>query len=167
MVFRSIRAGIGAALILMLFAVPALAQTSKGVITGLTASDASSQGSSVNVHSSERADVKISNSNLYYQIFAPDGVTVVATHTTNMPNMRAGDTYSDSWSTSNASFPSIGTYTVRLCWSTGNSQNCDIDSASTTFYSVPSLGWFFSLVALALVGVWVWQRRHEFALEAA
>jgi hypothetical protein len=151
----------------MLLAIPALAQTSKGVITGLTASDASSQGSSVNVHSSERADVKISNSNLYYQIFAPDGVTVVATHTTNMPNMKAGDTYSDSWSTSNAAFPSIGTYTVRLCWSTGNSQNCDIDSASTTFYSVPSLGWFFSLAAVALLVIWLWRRRHEFALEAA
>ncbi len=167
MVTRLIRAGISTAAILMLLTVPALAQTSKGVITGLTASDASSQGSSVNIHSSERADTKISNSNLYYQVFAPDGVTVVATHTTNMPNLKAGDTYSDSWSTSNASFPSIGTYTVRLCWSTGNSQNCDIDSASTTFYSVPSLGWFFSLVGIALVVIWVWRRRREFALEAA
>jgi len=167
MLTRSVRAGISAVAIFALLAVPAFAQTSKGTITSLTASDAPNQGDSVRVRSGERADVKISNSNLWYQIFAPDGVTVVATHTTNMPKMKAGDTYSDSWSTSNSSFPSIGTYTVRLCWSTGNSHNCDIDSASTTFYSVPSLGPFFSLIALALVAFWIWRRRRDFALEVA
>jgi hypothetical protein len=167
MLKRSIKSSISVITLIAVLAVPAFAQASKGVITSLTASDAPSQGSSVNVHSSERADVKISNSNLYYQIFAPDGVTVVATRSTSMPKMKVGDTYSDSWSTSNTSFPSTGTYTVECCWSTGNSHNCGIDSATTNFFSVPSLGSFFSLVAVVLLAFWLWHRRRDFALEAA
>ncbi len=138
-----------------------------GTITSLTASDALDHGDSVRVRSSERADGKINSSNLYYTIIAPDGVTVVATHSTTMPSMKAGDTYNDSWSTSNSSFPSIGTYTVSLCWSPGGSHSCGIDSASTAFNSVPSLGPFFSLVAVALLAYWIWRRRQDFALEAA
>jgi hypothetical protein len=56
---------------------------------------------------------------------------------------------------------------VRLCWSTGNSQNCDIDSASTSFSSVPSMGPFFSLAALVLLAIWIYRRRRDFALEVA
>ncbi len=166
MLSRLIRAGITTLTIAFLIAAPVWAAGS-GTITSLTASDAPDAGDSVRVRSNVRADGKINSSNLYYVIYAPDGVTVVATHTTNLPNLKAGDTFSDSWSTSNLSFPSIGTYTVSLCWSPGGSHNCSIDSATTTFYSVPSLGPFLSLVALALVVFWIWRRRHDFALETA
>ncbi len=166
MVARSVRISF-AAIAFSLLLVLTVCAAGSGTITSLTASDAPDHGDSVRVRSSERADGKINSSNLYYTIIAPDGVTVVATHSTTMPSMKAGDTYNDSWSTSNSSFPGVGTYTVNLCWSNGGSQNCGIDSASTTFYSVPSLGWFLSLVALVLIAIWVWRRRHEFASELA
>jgi hypothetical protein len=162
----SIRLSLIALALTLVVVVPVWAAGS-GAITSLTASDAPDYGDAVHVASSVRADAKINSSNLYYRIYAPDGVTVVASHTTTMPSMSAGDTYSDSWSTSNSSFPSVGTYTVHLCWSSGGSQSCGIDARTTTFYSVPSLGLFFSLVAVALLALWIWRRRRDFTLEGA
>jgi hypothetical protein len=128
-----------------------------GTILSLTASDAPGHGDTVNIASQVRADTKIQNSNLYYEITI--GATLVTTHETKPPSMQIGDTFSDSWSTSNSGFPSIGTYTVTLCWSTGNAHNCDITSGSTTFYSVPTLGWPLSLIGVAILGGWLWKRR--------
>lgn len=143
---------------------PRMANT--GTITRLVATDAPDQGDVLSVSSTERAQDRINNSNLYYEIIAPDGVTVVATHSTSMPKMSGGDTYDDSWTTSNTGFPSIGTYTVTLCWSTGQAQNCDIASAQTTFYSVPTLGWGLWLVGLLMLVVFLWSRREEFERRA-
>jgi hypothetical protein len=140
------------------------AYAASGTILSLTATDGPNQGDTISVSASVRADGSIQNSNLYYEIIAPDGVTVVATHTTSLGTLNAGDTRNDGWSTSNSGWPSTGTYTVNLCWSTGNSQNCNIASASTTFYSVPTLGWGLSLLGLGLLSVWIWRQRDRFAV---
>lgn len=145
----------------------ALQASTKGTILSLTATDAPGQGDTIVIASTVRADTKIANSNLYYVIFAPDNVTVVATHTTILPKLEVMETFNDSWSTTNASFPSIGTYTVDLCWSTGGSQNCDIDQATTTFYSVPTLGPFLGTIAALMIGLWLWKRRSDFNPGAA
>lgn len=162
---RLASAGVLALFLALLFVVNVRAEpyrASTGTITRLVAKDAPDQGDKVVVYSTVRADDRINNSNLYYEIVAPDGFTIVATHTTLMPRMNRGDTFDDSWSTSNRSFPSIGTYTVTLCWSTGKAQNCDIARARTTFYSVPSLGWGLSMVGILLLAVFLWSRRADF-----
>jgi hypothetical protein len=153
--------------ILLLLASYTTAYAISGSILSLTATDGPSQGDTIDIASSVRADDSINSSNLYYQIIAPDGVTIVATHTTSVPTLSAGNTFSDGWSTSNSGWPSTGTYTVELCWSPGNSQNCSIASASTTFYSVPTLGWGLSLLGLGLVSVWIWKQRHRFEVSTA
>jgi hypothetical protein len=142
------------------FAAPLMAHD--GTILRLLATDAPGYGDMVSVSSQVRANRRISRSNLYYEIFAPGGTTIVATHSTSLPRMRPGDVYNDSWSTSNSSFPSVGTYTVILCWSTGTSHNCDIDRAQTTFYSVPTMGWGLSLVGLILLFIFLWSHRERF-----
>ena len=167
MLTRSIRIGLTTIAISFLIVAPVWAQAGTGTITSLTATDAPEHGDRVRIRSSGRADGNINRSNLRYTIYAPDGSTVVATRRRNLRRMRAGDTFNDSWGRRNTNFPSIGTYTVVLCWSRNNASNCNIDRATTTFYSVPSLGLFFSLVALALVAIWIWRRRMDFALEVA
>jgi hypothetical protein len=145
--------------------VPAFAvgrMANSGTVLRLAATDAPEHGDFVTVSSRVRADSRVNNSNLYYEIVAPDGSTVVATHSTSMPRMRAGDTYDDVWSTSNDTFPDIGTYSVTLCWSPGNSHNCTIAGARTTFYSVPALGWGLTMVGVILLVAFLWGRRDQF-----
>ncbi len=157
---------LAAALALLTMAVSASA-SNIGQITQLSATDAPGNGDTVRVSSRVRADNDVQVTNLSYQIIAPDGVTVVATHQTNLGAMKTGDTANDQWSVTNSGFPSMGTYTVTLCWSTGNAKNCNIDYRQTGFYSVPTLGWALSAVALALLAFWLWRRRDEFQLEMA
>lgn len=139
----------------------------EGRILRLTASDAPNLGDSVVISSLVEALDEIKRHNLYYVVRAPSG-TVVATHRVELPEMEEGDTYSDSWSISNSSFPETGTYTVVLCWNKGRRGNgCNIDRAETTFYSVPTLGWGLTAVALGLLGVFLWRRREDFRPEGA
>lgn len=154
------RAAAGAALALA-FTVGA-AFAAEGQILSLTATDGSNPGDTITVESTVQAEGKIQRSNLYYEIIAPDGTTV-ATHPTDLGDLRDGETFSDSWSVGNSAFPEMGTYTVTLCWSPGKSHNCDIDLASTTFYSVPTLGWTLGLLALGLLAVFLWRQRGDFA----
>jgi len=133
-----------------------------GTITALSATDAPTPGQTITVSASFTANSKISNSNVYYEITAPDGVTVVATHGTSAPNLQAGESFNDSWTTTNTSFPSAGTYTLTACWSTGNSTNCDIDRKTTSFFSVPTLGGWLTLLGLVLLSVFLWRRRADF-----
>lgn len=126
-----------------------------GSITSLTASG----GGTIDINSTVLAQDRIQNSNLYYELFAPSGAKI-ATHPTDLPAMNNGDTAGDGWSYSNP--PETGDYTVTLCWSTGNSHNCDIASAATGFYSVPTLGWGLSTVALLMLAGFLYVRRREF-----
>lgn len=157
---------IGITLLAALLALPltAAAQDSSGTILGLAGTGASSPGDSIEIEATVQANSRIQNSNLSYVLTAPSG-GVVATRTVSLGRLEAGQTYSDSWSTSNT--PEIGDYTVTLCWSPGAATNCAIASASTSFYSVPTLGWGLSILALGLLAVWLHRRRAEFALERA
>ncbi len=138
-----------------------------GTITSLSATDAPDFNQTITINAAFLANANINNSNVYYEIIAPDGVTVVATHTTSMPSMNGGDTFSASWPTTKSSFPSSGTYTLRACWSSGSSANCQIASASTTFFSVPTVGVWLALAGVVLLGWFLWRRRSDFRIGSA
>ena len=133
-----------------------------GTITALSATDAPTPGQTITVSASFTANSKINNSNVYYEIIAPDGVTVVATHSTSAPSLQAGESFNDSWTTTNTSFPSAGTYTLTACWSKGGSTNCQLDFKTTSFFSVPTLGGWLTLLGLVLLSVFLWRRRADF-----
>ncbi len=158
---RVVTSGAAVGVAVLLIAAVALAGPD-GTITALSATDAPNPGQTVTISASFLATSKISNSNVYYELIAPDGVTVVATHSTSAPGLQTGDTFNDSWTTTNTSFPSAGTYTLTACWSTGNSTNCDIDQKTTSFFSVPTLGGWLTLLGLALLSVFLWRRRADF-----
>jgi hypothetical protein len=147
----------------LLVAASALALCSLGAsgsVLSLTASGGGGFGDTITISTSVRADNKVNNSNLYFEIRAPDG-TVVDTHGFgDVPSLEEGDTYGYSWNSNNGGYPAQGNYTVSVCWSTGNSHNCNIAQASTGFYSVPSLGTVLTLVALGLLALWIWSARH-------
>jgi hypothetical protein len=133
-----------------------------GTILSLTASGGATANSTITIQSQVRADIKIKGSNLYYTITGPDSdSTIRATHRTNVGHLNPNNTFSDSWTTTNTGWP-VGNYTLNLCWSTGNGSTCDISSATTTFYSVPTLGWTLTFVSLVLLLGWLWRRRKEF-----
>jgi len=134
----------------------------KGTVTSLSASGGGNFNETITINATVRADAKVQNSNIYFEIRTPNG-TVVATNSTSPPSLDAGQTFSYSWSTNNGGFPDMGNYTVTLCWSPGNSNNCGITDGpiSTSFYSVPTFGGPLSLLALILVAGWFWRvRRH-------
>lgn len=158
------KAAIWTLVLLVLTAMSAAAaplHANTGDILSLTATGASQPGDPIQVNSRIQATDSINNSNLYYELIDPSGA-VVDTHTVVPPKMKAGDTYDDAWSSTQT--PSSGSYTVTLCWSTGNALNCDIASSSTQFSSVPTLGAPLSLLALGLLGAWLWRRRQIFAV---
>ena len=146
--------------IILLIPSPVLA--AGGTILSLTASGGSTPNSTITVQSKVQATKKINNSNLYYTITGPGSdSTIRASHRTTLGRLNLNQTYSDSWTTTNNGWPA-GNYTLHLCWSTNNKSNCDIASATTTFYSVPTLGWELTSVALVLLLGWLWHRRKEF-----
>jgi hypothetical protein len=114
----------------------------------------------VTIQSTIYTDSKIGPSNLYYTIAL--GSTVYATHTTSESAMNANETRNDTWSTVNSGWPE-GDYTIRICWSTGNSQNCNIAGPrTTTVHFVPSLGWPLTVAAVAILLYGLWRRRKDF-----
>ena len=131
-----------------------------GSIQSLTAVGAAEPGDPIDIASTIVATDRINNSNLYYELSDPSGA-IIDTRQIDPPQMAAGETFSDSWSHTNPAM--TGTYTVSLCWSTGNSLNCDIDFKSTQFSSVPTLGWPLTIVAGGLIAFWIWRRKEVWA----
>ncbi len=111
-----------------------------------------------------RAYRKIRNSNLQLEVIAPDG-TVVATNDVGVPAMQPGDTYVYNWTIDTSGFPAQGTYTATACWSPGNSQNCLLGYAVTTFYAVPTFGPILLGIAGVGLGGWLWKLRREGAFD--
>jgi hypothetical protein len=114
----------------------------------------------VTVQATVFADTRINNSNLYYTISL--GSTIYATHTTLLSRMNQYDTVNDQWETVNSGWPE-GDYTVTICWSTGNAQNCDIDGPkSVVVHFVPTLGWGLTLALLGFLLFLLWRGRRDF-----
>lgn len=130
-----------------------------GTVLSLTVSGGANFNETITISATVRADGRIQNSNLYFVITAPSGA-VVATHSVGVPSLDAGATFSYSWSSNNSGYPDMGTYTVTLCWSPGNAQNCGIASASTSFYSADTLGWALTAALFGLIGWWLLRRRQ-------
>ena len=88
--------------------------------------------------------------------------TVTVTHTTTNVDVPGKTTENDSWDITNRYFPNEGTYNVTATWydSTGA---IIIDEETTTFYSIPALGWpLFGLTAGGFAW-FLWRRRDRFA----
>jgi hypothetical protein len=137
-----------------------LIAANSGNILSLSASGGANPGEDITISSTVQATSGINNSNLLYTLRASDG-TVVASHKFGgVPNMNNGDTFSYSWVVNNGSFPAIGNYSLTLCWSTGNAENCDITSATTTFYAANSLGVMLAVGVAMFLGL-VWWKRND------
>ena len=145
---------------LLVAVLPGRVLAAGGRILTLNAWGGWAPGTPVNVQSTISADSKISNSNLYYTISL--GGTVYATHTTPLAAMAKYETRNDTWETVNSGWPE-GDYTISICWSTGNSHQCDIDGPkTTTVHFVPTLGWELTVAAVAILLYGLWRRRKEF-----
>ncbi len=131
-----------------------------GTVLSLSASGGGNFNENISISVTVRADAKVQNSNFYFEVRAPDGL-VVDTHSVDTPSFEEGDTYSYSWNSNNSGYPETGNYTVYFCWSTGNARNCNVAQVSTGFYSVPTFGTVLTVVALILLGVWLWWMRHR------
>jgi hypothetical protein len=150
------------ALLLSLFAaaLPGRVLAAGGSILYLIAWGGYAPNTTVYVQSTVQATERLNNSNLFYTVSL--GGTVYATHTTPLGRMNAWETVTDEWTTTNSGWPA-GNYTITVCWSTGNSQNCNIAGpVTTTQYFVPTLGWELSLAGLAFLLYILWRRRKDF-----
>jgi hypothetical protein len=146
------------ALLGALIPIPVLA--AGGTILYLIAWGGYAPDTTVYVQTTVQATTRVNNSNLYYTISL--GGTLYATHTTSLPRLNAWETYTDEWTTVNTGWPE-GDYTITVCWSTGNAQNCDIDGPVTTSYHfVPTLGWGLTVAAAGILLLGIWRRRREF-----
>lgn len=133
-------------------------QGNQGQITSFSATNAPNPGDTITIDITLYANTNITKSNLKFEIIAPDGITVVETHKASVPkNFGPNESWSYSWSTTNSGFPSIGTYSVNACWSTGQAENCDIAQTSFSIYSVPTLGWLI-FPLLVIIGLLLWRK---------
>lgn len=122
-----------------------------GAILSLTAND----GEIITINISVQANGRINNSNLTFNVISQDGVIVDA-HRYSVSRMESGDTLIYSWTSDGSAYPNLGAYTLQACWSTGQSQNCNIAVASTIFYTADSLGPML-YIGLALIGAIVFR----------
>lgn len=145
----------------------------KARITTLSATNASSVGSSVTVGSSTLNSVAatITGSTMTYTIWwdangdgvfgagdtyidasgAPvswGGTATVSTHVTTGIDVAPSGTWTDAaWTVSNAQFPYQGNYKVTAVWK--DSAGAVIDTSTNAFYSIPAMGWPLFLLAFA------------------
>ncbi len=125
-----------------------------GTIISLTASNANPSDVSATLLA---GSVKINNSNVTFQIldsssslvgsYGPISVTLLAAQSTVV-----------SWS-----WPVSGTgpYSVTACWSRGVSTKCNLDTKTTSFSAVPTLGPLFMIVGAVFVGAWLLRFRRQ------
>jgi hypothetical protein len=150
----------GLILSLLLALAPRTVLAAGGRILTLNAWGGWASGTPVDVQATIFADSKINNSNLYYTISLAG--TIYATHTTPMTPMNQYETRNDQWETTNTGWPE-GEYTISICWSTGNSTNCNIDGPKTVVtHFVPTLGWGLTIVTVGILAYGLYRRREQF-----
>jgi hypothetical protein len=150
----------GILLLLCLLALTLVA-ANDGTIQSLSASGGGNFNETITISTTVRSDSGVNNTNFYFEIRASDG-TVVATHNFgDVPSMSGGETFSYSWTTNNSSYPIQGDYSLSLCWSTGNSRNCNIASATSGFYAANTLGPVLIFALVALITARLWKQRHS------
>ncbi len=142
--------------LLALFALGA----NSGTILSLSASGGGNFNETITISATVRADDKVNNSNLYFEIRAADGSVVATNSFDGVPSLESGETFSYSWQSNNGSYPLQGDYSVSICWSPGNSHNCNIASATTSFYSANTLGPLLTVILVLLIGHWLFMRRE-------
>lgn len=147
--------------------------TYEAEITALSATDAPRAGDEVAVTSSvvNHNSVSIANSTMTYVIWWDsngdgtfsagdtyidgigmphvwDGAAAVSTHVTAGITVAPGGTWSEStpWTVRNTDFPSQGAYRVTATWTTAS--GLVIDTATTQFFSIPTLGWLLFAVLI-------------------
>jgi hypothetical protein len=149
---------------LLALAIPVRVLAAEGSILYLITWGGYAADTPVYVQTTVQATTDVNKTNLYYTITGPGSEsTLRATHSTPLEKMDAWQTVTDEWSVMNSGWPE-GDYTVSLCWSPGNSTNCNIAGPVTAeFHSVPTLGWPLGIAAVGILLVWLWMRRREFA----
>ncbi len=126
-------------------------QPNTGTVSG------TGSGSPVVVSWSVTADGSVQVSNLSITI---TGGGCNASTDVSIPTLSAGQSDSGTWNT--GCVPN-GTYTITLCWSTGNgNRNCNIASGSTSGGTVPTFGPELAVLAVLLLGIWLWRNREQF-----
>ena len=153
------RFSISMALAFFITVLPQHALAAGGSILYLIAWGGYAPGTAVSIQSTVQAiPDRVNNSNLYYTILSPTN-QVVATHQTDLNRIDAYQTVTDEWTTTNNGWAD-GWYTIRICWSTGNSHSCNIAGPlETSSHFVPTLGWAAGLAGLLAVVAWAWKRR--------
>lgn len=79
------------------------------------------------------------------------------THTTELPDLPAGATWSEPtpWSVSNRDFPEQGLYNCTASWL--DSRGHVIDERTAEFYSIPTLGWPLYLLTVGTTAYLLWR----------
>lgn len=96
-----------------------------------------------------------------------DGTSAIATHVTSGITVAGGGTWTESspWTLANTDFPNQGTYRVTATWKT--SGGALIDEKTTSFYSIPTLGWPLFGLTIAGAAYLLWRRRDAIGGEPA
>lgn len=106
----------------------------------------------------------LSGSQIVYEITDGTG-TVISTTTHTLGSLEQGQSFSDSWVTSNTNFPTEGTYTITATWYDGSVHNSghQIASSSTTFTSIPS-PWIIVAIAGIMMAIAGFARKKRWWL---
>jgi hypothetical protein len=94
---------------------------------------------------------------------APQPYSVEATtHVTAIASVPASGTWTEvqPWSITNALFPNQGTYNVTATWR--SSSGALIDTKTSEFYAVPTLGWVLVALMAGFIAFVMW-RKHPLA----
>jgi len=101
------------------------------------------------------ASKPLTGSQIVYEITDVSG-TVISTTTHTLGSLDQGESFTDTWVTTNTNFPAEGTYTITATWYDDNNHvpGHQIDTQSTSFTSIPA-PWLIVAIAgvmMALAG---------------
>ncbi len=106
----------------------------------------------------------LDDSQIVYTI-TDGGGNVVGTHTATLDPLEVGDSFTDTWVTTNTNFPTEGSYTITAKWYDGTNHNPGhlITSSSTSFTSIPS-PWIIVVIAGITMTIAAFARKRRWWL---